>query len=293
MRSLALGLLLLLLPAVAAADMPRYHTTLDARIEDPDNKVTVASLTDTVRTTDGTSLDACWKRSGMMTVKVVFEKGRAVSVAASGSGDRDAEVCVARVLRAVTLADSASRVAATINLVGVDRPPPKASLFEKRNRKVLDSVIDRNISTSLGKFVGIKGDVGTGVGTGTVRGTDSIGPVPPTREPKVDVRQRPTGTFNDRTAEEIQLVVVARTGVFRACYQKELARTPAIAGKLVVQFSIDPDGTVSRVQVDAAKTTLPSEPVISCIKANIARIRFPAKSTSSEVSYPIELSAGK
>ena len=35
MRSLAPGWLLLLLPAVAAADVPRYHTTLDARIEDP------------------------------------------------------------------------------------------------------------------------------------------------------------------------------------------------------------------------------------------------------------------
>ena len=87
--------------------------------------------------------------------------------------------------------------------------------------------------------------------------------------------------------------VKARAGVFRACYQKELNRTPDIAGKLVVKFSIPPDGTVSRVLIDAGKTTLASVPVVECIKQNILRLKFPAKGTGSEVVYPFVFSAGK
>lgn len=312
MRTLVLGLLLLL-PAVAAADEARYRTTLDARIDDPDGKVTVANLTDTVRTADGTSLDACWKKPGTMTVKIVFDKSRVAAMEASGNGDRDAEVCVARVLRAISLPNSEGRVAATIELVGVARPL-KVMFLGTKNRKVLDRIIDQNLSTSLGKFTGIPGrgpgtGLGVGTGTGSTRGTgggsvsgDFVAgkgsieartpPGATVREVKVDVRQRPLGDLNERTSEEIHRVIGARLGIFRACYQKELNRTPGIAGKVVVKVSIQPDGSVSRVLVDTAKTTLPSESVIACIKSNMARLMFPAKGTSSEVSYPFVFSTG-
>lgn len=70
--------------------------------------------------------------------------------------------------------------------------PPKIGMFEDRNRRVLDNIIDRNLSTSLGKFAGIDGPTkkgsmgfgdgtGTGVGsglngTGTTRGSKKGGP---------------------------------------------------------------------------------------------------------------------
>jgi hypothetical protein len=74
-----------------------------------------------------------------------------------------------------------------------DEPPapPKIGVFEDKNRKVLDNIIDRNLSTSLDKFAGIKGDefkrgdlgygsghgtgVGDGTGTGTTRGSKGKG----------------------------------------------------------------------------------------------------------------------
>lgn len=74
-----------------------------------------------------------------------------------------------------------------------DEPPtpPKIALFEDKNRKVLDNIIDHNLETSLNKFAGIKGNVlsrgdlgfGTGVGTGvgigrgtgTTRGSKGTG----------------------------------------------------------------------------------------------------------------------
>ena len=36
--------------------------------------------------------------------------------------------------------------------------PPKVAFFEDKNKKYLDNIIDRNLSTSLSKFTGIKGD---------------------------------------------------------------------------------------------------------------------------------------
>ncbi len=77
------------------------------------------------------------------------------------------------------------------NARDVPPAPPKVALFEDKNRKVLDNIIDRNLSTSLDKFTGIKGDevkrgslgfgdgtgtgVGHGAGTGTTRGSNKHG----------------------------------------------------------------------------------------------------------------------
>jgi outer membrane biosynthesis protein TonB len=77
------------------------------------------------------------------------------------------------------------------NAKDVPPAPPKVALFEDKNRKVLDNIIDRNLSTSLDKFTGIKGDevkrgslgfgdgtgtgVGPGHGTGTTRGSNKNG----------------------------------------------------------------------------------------------------------------------
>src|SRR5262249_18435195 len=77
------------------------------------------------------------------------------------------------------------------NARDVPPEPPKVALFEDKNRKVLDNIIDRNLSTGLGKFTGVKGDevkrgalgfgagvgtgVGEGVGTGTTRGSNKNG----------------------------------------------------------------------------------------------------------------------
>ena len=305
MRTLALGLLLL--PAIAAADVPRHRTTLDVQVDDPDKKVTAAVLTDRLLTTDGTTLDACWRKPGKMTVKVVFDQGKVAALEASG-GDRETEPCIVKVLRAITLADSAGRVTATLALGGVVRPPPpvppKVGGFASKDKKVIDHVLDRDVAISLGKFTGIpagKGTAagkGTGVGAGVGDGTGTTrgnGPSGTGKQPGPGGRvnlQRPMGDLDGYTTDEIDRVMRSRAGVFRACYQKELNRSPRISGKLVVKFKIGPDGVVASVRVDTAKTTLKSEAVIACIKANVLRLRFPAKGAIAEVVYPFIFSAG-
>jgi len=225
-----------------------------------------------------------------------------------------------------------------------DVPPeaPKVQFFEDKNKKVLDNIIDRNLSTSLTKFAGIQGDTtrrgslgfgagaGTGVGLGTGTGTRSgvkgkgngggggvdgdfvtgKGPIDTGGErpggtckgagcngtgPKpVQVAfNTPSGDFGGLTAEEINRVIQARAGVFRACYQKELNHTPGIGGKLMIHFKIGGDGAVQSGNTStAAGSSLRNDAVESCIKNNINRLKFPAKGGIANVNYPFVFTQG-
>jgi hypothetical protein len=257
-----------------------------------------------------------------MTVKLVFDKGQVVSVDAGGSGDREAEACVTKVLHAVTLAGSSGRVTATISLASAEPLPAakKVAFFADRNRKVLENIIDANTLSKLQKFQGLPGPgvgtgtgtgvgVGTGTGTGTTRGRGTGGggnaegdfvavrpgvrdpSAPQPREVKIQVGTQ-SGDLGDRPAEQVHRVIAARLGIFRACYQKELNRTPDIAGKLVLQFTIDPSGTVTRVLV-APGTTLASEPVAACMTSNVMRFKFPQAEKAAEVTFPFVFTAGR
>jgi hypothetical protein len=218
--------------------------------------------------------------------------------------------------------------------------PPKVALFEDRNRKVLDNVIDNNLATNLGKFTGIKGDevkkggtgygtgtgtgVGEGVGTGTTRGSNKNGAggggnvegdfvstkgkinmgkdrpgggncaKPPCGTSPHEVKvalQDPEGDFAGLTAEEINRVVKARAGVFKACYQHELNRSPGLGGKIVVHFVIGGDGVVKSAKT-AGGSTLRNDAVESCVTSNIMRLKFPAKGGQANVNYPFLFQPG-
>lgn len=217
--------------------------------------------------------------------------------------------------------------------------PPKVAFFEDKNKKYLDNIIDRNLSTNLSKFQGIQGDTvtrggvgfgtgtGTGVGdglagTGTTRGSKgkgaggggnvegdfvtNKGPIDTGKErpggtcvgpnctgaaPKaIAVKlEDATGDFNGLSKEEIDRVVRARAGVFRACYQKELNRSPGIGGKLIIHFVIKTDGTVKSAATQGG--TLRNAGVESCVKGNIMRLKFPAKG-GAIVNYPFVFTQG-
>jgi len=228
------------------------------------------------------------------------------------------------------------------NAKDVPPEPPKVQFFEDKNKKVLDNIIDRNLSTSLSKFTGIKGDtltrgsmgfgpgVGTGVGPGEGTGTRSgskkggsggggnvegdfvSGPG------KIDTGTNrpgggnckgagcgsgprtvqvafaePAGDFGGLTAEEIDRVVKARAGVFRACYQKELNHTPGIGGKLIIHFKIGGDGVVqSGNTATASGSTMHNDSVEQCVKSNVNRLKFPAKGGIANVNYPFVFTQG-
>lgn len=141
-----------------------------------------------------------------------------------------------------------------------------------------------------GDFVTNKGPIDTGTqrpgGTCTGPGCKGSGP----REVKVAIGEM-SGDPGGLNAEEINRAVKARGGVFRACYQKELNRSPNISGKLVVRFKIDGKGVVQAASVTGG-STLSNAAVSECVTANVMRLRFRAAGGIANVTYPFVFSPG-
>jgi outer membrane biosynthesis protein TonB len=103
----------------------------------------------------------------------------------------------------------------------------------------------------------------------------------------------PSGDFGGLTAEEIDRVVKARAGIFRACYQKELNHTPGIGGKLIIHFKIGGDGTVQAGSTQTSGgSTMRNDTVEQCVKSNVNRLKFPAKGGIANVNYPFVFTQG-
>ena len=120
--------------------------------------------------------------------------------------------------------------------------------------------------------IGSLGTFGRGAGSGTGQGfgSGSGGLGPRTDGPRVtteahDVR----GTL---PKDVIRRVVQSALPRYKQCYEKELQRTPELAGKSIVTFTIAPDGSVAAVK---AEGDLASEAVHRCVEATTKALSFP------------------
>jgi hypothetical protein len=140
-----------------------------------------------------------------------------------------------------------------------------------------------------GDFVTNKGPIDTGTQRpgGTCVGPNCKGAGP--REVKVAIGEM-EGDPGGLTAEEINRIVKARGPVFRACYQRELNRSPNISGKLIIRFKIDGKGVVQAASLGGG--TLSNAAVTDCVTSNVMRLKFPAKGGLANVSYPFVFSPG-
>lgn len=89
-------------------------------------------------------------------------------------------------------------------------------------------------------------------------------------------------------------------GDIKACYEKALARTPALEGRLVAEFEIigEPDagGVIDSAKVgDATDDALRGDAELTaCILDSISTIELPAPENGGRVTvtYPFQLSPG-
>jgi hypothetical protein len=86
--------------------------------------------------------------------------------------------------------------------------------------------------------------------------------------------------------EVIDRIIQRHFNEIKYCYEKELAKNPALYGKVAVLFIIDGGGKVSDALVQ--QTTLSSEPVESCMVNHVRRWAFPQPRGGGtvEVTYP-------
>jgi hypothetical protein len=141
-----------------------------------------------------------------------------------------------------------------------------------------------------GDFESKKGRISTGKDRpgGDCVGPNCTGAAP--KEVKVTIAN-PSGDFGGYTEDEINRVVKARAGIFRACYQRELNRSPGIGGKLVIRFKIGANGKVASA-AKAGGSSLSNSAVEACVKSNVMRLQFPPKGAIANVIYPFVFTQG-
>ncbi|RKH43521.1 TonB family protein [Corallococcus llansteffanensis] len=84
----------------------------------------------------------------------------------------------------------------------------------------------------------------------------------------------------------IAKVIRRHQNEIKYCYESELNKNPALAGKVAVAFTIDPAGAVADANV--SETTLGSSPAENCMISRIRRWKFPEPKGGGVVSvtYP-------
>lgn len=77
-----------------------------------------------------------------------------------------------------------------------------------------------------------------------------------------------------RSPEDIRAIVVAHRDEARACYDKALKDHPGIEGDLVIQWTIDPKGSVTAASLDTSRSTITESGVVMCVAEVIRKIQF-------------------
>jgi hypothetical protein len=112
---------------------------------------------------------------------------------------------------------------------------------------------------------------------GTLAGMDAL----PTEPTAVDVPA-------SLETEEIQGVVRGSFGAFRVCYEALLPTNPSAAGKISLDFKIEPDGRVSTAKAVADGSAVQS--MEQCMVDATKGLVFPAAAKETTVVYPIMFS---
>jgi len=110
-------------------------------------------------------------------------------------------------------------------------------------------------------------------------------PAPPAPAPEqTDVVEPAAGP---RTPNDIRRVIRASTGSVRACYERGQQDEPTLAGRLVIQLGITPDGAVATAAV--TDDALHNASVNDCVLRTFRDMRFPPTSEPGmqTVNYPL------
>ncbi len=143
----------------------------------------------------------------------------------------------------------------------------------------LQSASSSNRRSSLGERAGKGGGAGrAGIDDLIGSGAGQSGSVNISRSGKFNIKAvkgsisgRGSKSAN-RSSDAIGKVVLKHSSSVENCYKREARLNPNLKGSVTVQFTITPNGKVSRARV--SKTTLRNRKVESCITNKVKRWRF-------------------
>lgn len=100
-----------------------------------------------------------------------------------------------------------------------------------------------------------------------------------------------TATGTGLAPDVISRVIRENVGRIHLCYEAAMAKTPSLAGKIVVAFTINGQGVVA--SASAGETTIADGEMVNCVVKVLKSIAFPAPDGGSnvQVSYPFVFSS--
>ena len=86
--------------------------------------------------------------------------------------------------------------------------------------------------------------------------------------------------------DPVRDVITGQNAKIRACYTRRLKAVPGLAGKVVVRFEIQADGTPNKIEITSS--TVNDSVLERCLVARIKSLRFAARAGGGvlEVSHP-------
>ena len=139
--------------------------------------------------------------------------------------------------------------------------------------------------TGDGIGLGAIGGIGHGAGTGSGSGYGSGGK----KRGRVAAATATTSGSGIPT-EVIQRIVRSNISTIQACYEKAMTKAPALAGKVLVKFVINADGSVSSAA--ASDTNITDADMVSCVCGAVRRMAFPQPDGGAMVvTYPFNFSS--
>lgn len=91
--------------------------------------------------------------------------------------------------------------------------------------------------------------------------------------------------------DQIQRVVRAHEGALRACYETEASRNPNLHGGVVVQWHIDPPGSVASASM--VSSTMGNPRVEGCVLRQVKTWHFPSSDSPTDVAaFPFKFGVG-
>lgn len=93
-------------------------------------------------------------------------------------------------------------------------------------------------------------------------------PPPPYRRAVVDFPDPPA----DAEGRAFHIALRTKVGLIRSCYEPALRGTPTLSGEVTLNIALDREGKVASVAIPASGV---GEPVSQCLRARLARLRFP------------------
>lgn len=84
----------------------------------------------------------------------------------------------------------------------------------------------------------------------------------------------------------IRRVIAQRRAEVQACYEELLRHEPTAQGKVLLRFTVTPEGKVSEAAVRPEGTTLRDEKLHACLSGVVRSLLFPKGPAPFHVTYP-------